>query len=71
MSTTKIALTITTCNECPAACAAKSTGESRHFLICTHKEDQMFLLWDGIDKPDHYKIEIPKECPLEDYKSKP
>ena len=64
----KIAKIIKNCNDCNHCVFATSINNSNiHFAICTCNEKNNFLLFNG-DNPKHYNLEIPEDCPLEDYK---
>jgi hypothetical protein len=71
----KIAKVINTCLDCQYFVAVQHK-EGPYFGICdfsreTKEEDveyQTMILIRANDAPRHYKMEIPENCPLEDYK---
>ena len=62
----KIAKIINDCNDCEHCLSAK-TNSTLIFAICTHTEDKEFVLVRSHENPKHFKLDIPANCPLEDY----
>jgi hypothetical protein len=64
----KIAKTISICNHCEFCIYTKSISDNHtHFAICTGAP-LLTVLEKSNDNIKNYDIEIPDNCPLEDYK---
>jgi hypothetical protein len=72
----KIAKVINTCLDCQYFVAVQHK-ESTYFGICDFSREtkeeiieyQPMILIRAHDAPRHYKMDIPENCPLEDYKA--
>lgn len=77
MSRIKIAKVITNCNDCEHRRELIEKGGNTYYaLVCAFSEskeesDELkpFLLNYGYSDPKHFEINIPDNCPLEDYDS--
>jgi hypothetical protein len=66
----KIAKIIEECIDCENCVFAYSVHKEHNFSICSHPAQPPFILNHSSDDPKHYKLEIPNNCPLEDYDTK-
>lgn len=76
MSKHKIAKVITSCSDCDhKRILIEKGGNTFYCVICAFSESieeskiDPFLLDYSYDNPEHYKLKIPDNCPLEDYDS--
>lgn len=61
----KIENIVSQCNNCKHCMYASNKDAQYHFAICTFHED--FILHSGSEHPKHYKLEIPNDCPLDNF----
>lgn len=63
----KIAKIIKRCNDCEHCACTSAKNESLYFAVCTFNSESNFLLFNGTEPPFRFNLNIPENCPLEDY----
>jgi hypothetical protein len=64
----KIAKVIEKCSDCEHCVFVSNYDKTSHFAICYTQANPPFVLDHANDTCRNYEINIPTNCPLEDYK---
>lgn len=76
MSKSKVMKVITTCSDCEhKRDLVEIGGNTFYSSVCAFAEDirdddsEPFMVFYATEHPKHYRIDIPDNCPLDDYES--